>query len=859
MKGCLELQISICKLIITFFKRKNPPVATCLTILWSGRRVNHSLCSFPVDKDVILYVSEQLGTCANTFKFWVSCLKGDPSDLLAFLQKFLPSDSLIPELSLYKPKKCHGLEVTVDEVKKAVSSLSSKIPLSSQSVSIAGYLYYDLSERLFSNGHLFEAFPHAKMALVLRLHILQRNFLFNFKQQPAEQVDSEKVCQNRLYHVCLEAIGSAITEVWPYNIKCSNLKIPILTTWSVLRCYLESILQVGIINESIGNRYEAEFLFLSGKKISCLQGFPIFQIVFMTLLGQVYRKKQLYDLAENELQSARKILMENEMIISCKHCVLSLDASIDMQFGDLYRYSSEKGCQIQCAKTIYQSALRKLNHDELKTSLIICKKLNNNNMKGAKFGVLNIGKFPSEHGAVECNICASSSLDDDHASGLNDDRKPRTHSRARASNASLAKPRMEVSDGCSQLDCEDTLLKKAICWRCLIFKVMEGGIMQDIIYLQWECHRRRLLLRLLTKIAKCKHGAHEVHDAFWQCISLMLYQKLPSQKYINAHVSHLFKLIGEENSRDIFPIERAYLLYNTSLFVLNHCQSEHNRKSCCPLSNFHLPDVVSWLLSAFIIFREVPLLFQKVSKLLALMLISTKTHVLVPFFSESSLSIDHWTAYFHQASLGTYIPGQYVAWKESTFNSNNTKDTSSSSMLDTFIETSNFLRLAPGSLESLEEFVKDFFPCLPTVPIICISMIGNDYIRFIGEAPPLHNLFPAWMLISRLHASGQPIVMLLSVNVIPKEVQLEDSFPSSGFLDADHESKSWRCPCADYTILDRVAPSFRLLMKENFLLLHSRAANWWTRRTRLDKCLKKLLKLLSTWKRIRHACSAMWC
>ncbi|KAJ6847469.1 separase [Iris pallida] len=283
--------------------------------------------------------------------------------------------------------------------------------------------------------------------------------------------------------------------------------------------------------------------------------------------------------------------------------------------------------------------------------------LNNNDMKG----VMNVGKNILEHGAVECKICAASSLDDEQ--------KPMTHSRTRAK-----------SQDCSQHECEDTLLKKAICWRCLILKVMEGGTMQDIFCLKSECHRRRLRLRLLMKIAKCKHGADEVPDAFWQCIYVMFNWESPSQKYIKAHASHLFKLIGEENSRDIFPIERAKMSYITSLFVLNHCRHK-NKRSSGPLSNLHLPDVVSWLLSAFIISRESPLLFQKVSQLLALMLISKQRSFPHPLFSGSSLSIDHWVAYFHQASIGTYIPAQYLAWKGPTIDSENTEDRTTFSFL----------------------------------------------------------------------------------------------------------------------------------------------------------------------------------
>lgn len=139
---------------------------------------------------------------------------------------------------------------------------------------------------------------------------------------------------------------------------------------------------------------------------------------------------------------------------------------------------------------------------------------------------------------------------------------------------------------------------------------------------------------------------------------------------------------------------------------------------CCTLANIQMPDVVPWLLKAFILSRELPLLFQKVldffsplfpflakellrvniqllnvfiftcfrmtellpilyrkwlninpiflmqvSKLLAsILLISTVDgSVSIPFSTDGLLSISHWAAYFHQASLGTYLPSQYLA------------------------------------------------------------------------------------------------------------------------------------------------------------------------------------------------------
>lgn len=75
-------------------------------------------------------------------------------------------------------------------------------------------------------------------------------------------------------------------------------------------------------------------------------------------------------------------------------------------------------------------------------------------------------------------------------------------------------------------------------------------------------------------------------------------------------------------------------------------------------------------------------------------------------------------------------------------------------------------RFFPDYLEDLEEHVCDFFKSLPNIPIICISLLGGDYANLIGEMLFLPSFFPAWILVSRLVANNQPVVMLLPVNLI---------------------------------------------------------------------------------------------
>ncbi|KAJ6839333.1 separase [Iris pallida] len=166
------------------------------------------------------------------------------------------------------------------------------------------------------NSKNTEALSHARMALQLRASIVASNFI------EQESADS-----------CLQAIGSIITEFWPDHTKCSQLKIPLSTPWSVLRCHLESLLQVGIINESIGNGTEAESSFKRGKVLSVWGGFPIFHIVFTTFLGQVYRKQQLYHLAEKSSKMPERSLRKISLLFLVRSvcCPLMLQLACSLE------------------------------------------------------------------------------------------------------------------------------------------------------------------------------------------------------------------------------------------------------------------------------------------------------------------------------------------------------------------------------------------------------------------------------------------------------------------------------------------------------------------------------------------------
>lgn len=129
------------------------------------------------------------------------------------------------------------------------------------------------------------------------------------------------------------------------------------------------------------------------------------------------------------------------------------------------------------------------------------------------------------------------------------------------------------------------------------------------------------------------------------------------------------------------------------------------RIPCCNLSKIQMSTVLRWLLRAFILCQESPLLFQKVfsifltlysmevclsvdcgdifcqrfftsrqfcflfpfmvqvSRLLSSICLLTTLDgsISLPLQTENSISLNHWAAYFHQVSVGTYLHCQYYS------------------------------------------------------------------------------------------------------------------------------------------------------------------------------------------------------
>ncbi|KAJ4962506.1 hypothetical protein NE237_022445 [Protea cynaroides] len=909
LKGHMHFHYDIYKLIIMLLKRKNVPLEKSMAMLWADRRLNHALCISPVDEDFILKIAEHFGVNTNSVGFWVNCLKDSQPLLVGFQQKLSLSYSIFPQGN--HPENSLGSDISINDVEKAATELLSSVPVCSRSNFLAGHLYYDLCEKLISNGRLLEALRYAKEARHLRLKLLRKKFYFSIEPQPRNSSENVETTQKNL-----KIYGSMATEVWPYAVNSWDLESGPLSPWSVLQCYLESTLQVGTIHEAIGNGAEAEAILLGGKQISSLQGLELFTVAFASVLGKIYRRRKLWDLAENELNVAKKALVGGCTSVSCKRCKLIMEATIDQQIGDLTRsrfLSTTGGPSIDSlsvALDVYKSALKKLNFSEQENFFGISGGLNIGSTRTGRTVVdtdydctskneccvtnqSDTRKFRSlmvEHEEslgmkakkgrnlrkASKHLPQDQVLKTDHNLRVTRSRDQSNHNKrvqvqgeaesrvtARSSgNHRFASPEAFRQKGSliefikiskAEIGCEHTCFcKRANGWRSLLVEVAESGSVKDLIIIKWEFHHRRLSVRLLTGIGKCIEARGEIHEAhkiFWKSISFLFDRK----PYSGTSDSLLLDFIGKEIPGDCFTIERAAVLYNICWFSVKNYHSEHIRAGCCDMSHIPISRVVSWLLQAFILCHDLPSLFQKISRLLAaIFLLSTSAEFCsMPICIGDTLSVSHWAAYFHQASLGTYLNHQFFSSKSGKSKPQDVihfegshPSGSASTMPENY-----FRRHAPEKIEYLEEFVMDFFQGLPSTTVICISLLGGGYANLLREMLHFPSSFPAWMQLSRLNSKCQPVVMLLPVNLVSQETLDDDTlFNIRSIPEGNNSSKAWHCPW-DYTLVDDVAPVFKVILEENYLSTISPPKDtqenrllWWTHRRKLDSCLAQFLR-----------------
>ena len=269
----------------------------------------------------------------------------------------------------------------------------------------------------------------------------------------------------------------------------------------------------------------------------------------MDLLGKLYVKKRLWDLAQKELQSAQQILKDSNTTLCCSKCKLIIEVTLHQYLGDLCESkldSCEGITSEETAKNWYTSALDKLNLSEWKNS-VSCPEDGSDEAVDVKYGSAKTCTCFTMNEAGE-NGMKSMKAGPATKTGAKQNRKTKnaakvltkepnlavenksriTRSRYRSSqnqHVSISS-KSEVGEsvegnlisypsdmlnqkesdlnkiGCTLVSrCGKTcIFSKMRCWHCFPSEVLESGLLNDFINFKWEFVRRQLSMKLLTRL-----------------------------------------------------------------------------------------------------------------------------------------------------------------------------------------------------------------------------------------------------------------------------------------------------------------------------------------------------------------------
>lgn len=244
------------------------------------------------------------------------------------------------------------------------------------------------------------------------------------------------------------------------------------------------------------------------------------------------------------------------------------------------------------------------------------------------------------------------------------------------------------------------------------------------------------------------------------------------------------------------------------------------------------------------------------SRLLALIyVVSASTKNLSSPTSSKVFSENCWAAYFHQASVGTHHNLQLlsaISVKHKAELTSKKKGYEAADATSIIADTCT-LRTVPESTKEIESYVANFFEDLPSTTIVCVSLLGTSYASLLEELTHYPSGVSGWILLSHINADSQPAVLLLPLSTV---LQDEETSTSSSIFGEKNVQKEWQSPWGSNTLVDDVAPLFRLILRGNYLSCHSSPEEytersrelWWTWRDNLDKSLHKLLRdIEETW------------
>lgn len=240
----------------------------------------------------------------------------------------------------------------------------------------------------------------------------------------------------------------------------------------------------------------------------------ILTLCLYILPGKLYRKQKLWDIAEKELSSAKKVLADNLDSISCKKCLWMWEVSIDQLLGDLFLSSSCCGEEFPSpkrlcnAKRLYKSALDRLNLSDWATVYCATEVSLTNDKSECKVEARRSRRTKKEAKPTfqkqDLVVCNHRRITRSIHRSLVETHETEPEDKGTAASSSLA---AELS---TSLDSKNfsadfqseirSLCNKMKCWQCLHVEAGECSNLSIFISMNWELVHRKLSLRLLISI-----------------------------------------------------------------------------------------------------------------------------------------------------------------------------------------------------------------------------------------------------------------------------------------------------------------------------------------------------------------------
>ncbi|RRT82784.1 hypothetical protein BHE74_00019952, partial [Ensete ventricosum] len=126
---CAQEANQDCGVSFLFSMLENTLSEQCISMLWSNRRLNHSLCSSPIDEVFVSNISEQFGLNVKFLDYWINCIKQHPPSQCMLLQKLFPNDFVFSEATGLSSKRPFGAQISTEEIKEVAASLVAEVIL----------------------------------------------------------------------------------------------------------------------------------------------------------------------------------------------------------------------------------------------------------------------------------------------------------------------------------------------------------------------------------------------------------------------------------------------------------------------------------------------------------------------------------------------------------------------------------------------------------------------------------------------------------------------------------------------------------------------------------------------------------